>query len=262
MASSVAKRTATAVEKPTQDPLPALAAKIERHHKATYRALGYGLDRALRCGDCLIEAKGLVKHGEWLPWLKANTTIGARQAQNYMNLARNRAEIEAGKYATDSHLPIREAVALLAKPSEPVEEDDDESKPDEDEPEDEPEWYAVLNAPLGAKVGRGRKTKAEAEKDAEEWRQHNAGLERKPRGEVCVITADKLHAMSWSCSVTPETTEAEDAAIVKEAKVESFREGYLAVVQECLSPSELDAELDLIRGRLREIAKRKGAADT
>jgi hypothetical protein len=175
---------------------------------------------------------------------------------------RHPSKIEAGKYATDSHLPIREAVALLAKPSEPVEEDDDESKPDEDEPEDEPEWYAVLNAPLGAKVGRGRKTKAEAEKDAEEWRQHNAGLERKPRGEVCVITADKLHAMSWSCSVTPETTEAEDAAIVKEAKVESFREGYLAVVQECLSPSELDAELDLIRGRLREIAKRKAAADT
>ena len=63
--------------------------------------------------------------------------------------------------------------------------------------------------------------------------------------------------MSWSCSVTHETTEAEDAAIVKEARVESFRESYLTVVEECLNQSELDAEQDLILSRLRKIAKRK-----
>ena len=254
MGSSVAKRATTAVqEKPAANRLPALAAKIERHHKATYRAFGYALDRALHCGDCLIEAKGLVKHGEWLPWLKANTTIGERQAQKYMNLARNRALVEAGKYELGADLPINDAVALLAKPK-PVEEDDE---PDEDEPEDEPEWYSILDAPFAMKVGKGRKTRTEAEKDAEEWRKHIAGLERKPMGEVCVITADKLHAMSWSCSVTHETTEAEDAAIVKEARVESFRESYLTVVEECLNQSELDAEQDLVLSRLRKIAKRK-----
>jgi hypothetical protein len=42
-------------------------------------------------------------------------------------------------------------------------------------------------------------------------------FERKPEGKVCVITAEKLQAMGWSCAVTPWTRQAEDAAIVAKA---------------------------------------------
>jgi hypothetical protein len=39
-------------------------------------------------GCDLIAAKALCRHGEWLPWLKANVPFTPRQAQNYMKLAK------------------------------------------------------------------------------------------------------------------------------------------------------------------------------
>ena len=47
------------------------------------------LPHAIRIGDCLIEAKGLLDHhGEWLRWLDANVNIKHRACQGYMRLAR------------------------------------------------------------------------------------------------------------------------------------------------------------------------------
>lgn len=96
--------------------LKVLAKDIESYHQAAHRAARVAIDHALRCGEMLLEAKAKVAHGEWLPWLAANTTIGARQAQNYMRLARNKPEIEARKCAMDSYLTLREAVALIVEP--------------------------------------------------------------------------------------------------------------------------------------------------
>jgi hypothetical protein len=93
-----------------------LAVEIEAHHQSAYRLAAGAVDHALRCGDLLIEAKGRVKHGEWLPWLRSVTTISIRQAQNYMRLAKNRTEIEAAKTQRLSYLPIRDAIALLTEP--------------------------------------------------------------------------------------------------------------------------------------------------
>jgi hypothetical protein len=75
-----------------------------------------------RPGACLrvwtapLQAKATVPHGGWLPWLAEHTTVGPRQAQNYMKLTRRRAEIEAANAQRDSPLPIRDAIALLASP--------------------------------------------------------------------------------------------------------------------------------------------------
>ena len=55
------------------------------------------------------------RHGEWLPWLAANTTVSARQSQKYMWLARGCAEIEV-KCDPSSHLTLTSAVTLLAEP--------------------------------------------------------------------------------------------------------------------------------------------------
>jgi hypothetical protein len=145
---------AVARKKPMEDPLPALAAEIENCHQAAYRAAEDALNLALRCGDLLIEAKAKIKHGEWLFWPETNTTVGNRQAQNYIRLAKNRPEIEAANTQRDSHLPVREAIALLAepKPKAPVlghileddpeglsaAENDDELDQIEDEPASKP----------------------------------------------------------------------------------------------------------------------------
>lgn len=45
------------------------------------------LDVRIAEGERLIEAKSLLKHGEWLPWLESNFTFGRVTAQSYMALA-------------------------------------------------------------------------------------------------------------------------------------------------------------------------------
>jgi hypothetical protein len=94
--------------------LPDVAQAIDREHRAAHQAARTALEHALECGRLLIEAKAAVPHGDWLPWLEEHTTVGARQAQNYMRLTRRRAEIEDANAQRDSHLPIRDAIALLA----------------------------------------------------------------------------------------------------------------------------------------------------
>ena len=68
----------------------------------------------MAAGELLIEAKALVRHGQWLPWLKDHVEISERTAQIYMRAAKNRAEIEASKAQSTADLSLGEAVALLA----------------------------------------------------------------------------------------------------------------------------------------------------
>lgn len=91
--------------------LPVLASEIrdavgeaQRHAKATLAA-------AISAGEKLIEAKALVVHGEWLPWLKANVAISERSAQAYMRLARNKDEVT--KSAGSADLTIDAATKVL-----------------------------------------------------------------------------------------------------------------------------------------------------
>jgi Protein of unknown function (DUF3102) len=137
MGKAVAKRTAAKVL-PKPD-LPALTARAKRYHQAVYRGLGGVVYDAMRCGDVLIKAKSVLKHGEWLPWL-GGTGISDRQAQKYMKLAREREQVETGKNEPGAHLPtINEALAELAK-----------RKPTPTEGEHQPqdcEWPFLRNVP-------------------------------------------------------------------------------------------------------------------
>jgi hypothetical protein len=56
----------------------------------------------LSIGALLLEAKAQVEHGEWLPWLKAQTGFSERSAQNYMAAAKF-----AVKNATVADLKLR-----------------------------------------------------------------------------------------------------------------------------------------------------------
>jgi hypothetical protein len=67
--------------------LVALAADIrDAHAGADASALAHAT-RALDAGRALIEAKSLVRHGRWLPWLKTHCHLAERTAQLYMKLA-------------------------------------------------------------------------------------------------------------------------------------------------------------------------------
>lgn len=72
-----------------------------------------GGEAILTIGRCLIEAKDMLSHGEWLPWLNERVELSERAAQRFMRLAR-----EWSNPTTLSDLGASKALALLALPQE------------------------------------------------------------------------------------------------------------------------------------------------
>lgn len=70
-------------------------------------------DAILSIGDRLIEAKGMLTHGEWLPWLTERVEFSESTAQRFMRLAR---EWRNPSALTD--LGATKALTLLALPPE------------------------------------------------------------------------------------------------------------------------------------------------
>jgi hypothetical protein len=95
--------------------LPDLAAQINEHHRAAERAVNEALRHALEAGRLLIEAKGLVAHGGWLPWLRENFEGSGRTARIYMMVARRWPELQANRQRA-ADLSLRGAVKLLTGP--------------------------------------------------------------------------------------------------------------------------------------------------
>lgn len=88
--------------------LAALAADIRAAHQDSCRAAITLAERALAAGTALIEAKRLVAHGEWQPWLRENCGLSERTARRYMALAAS-----GWKTATVAALGIRGASEAL-----------------------------------------------------------------------------------------------------------------------------------------------------
>lgn len=70
-------------------------------------------DAILAIGNCLIEAKGILSHGEWLPWLTEQVEFSERAAQRFMRLAK-----EWTNPTALSDLGATKALTLLALPAE------------------------------------------------------------------------------------------------------------------------------------------------
>ena len=75
-----------------------------------------GLEKAIEAGDCLIEAKGLVPHGQWLPWLREHCGLSVRHAQRLMRLAKHRGMFNP-KSDPGSHLSAKAALRFRTPPS-------------------------------------------------------------------------------------------------------------------------------------------------
>jgi hypothetical protein len=70
------------------------------------------LDHAIAAGEAPIEAKAMMKHGEWSPWLLRDTELAPRTVQDYMAVARNRP-----KYAGTAHLNVTQALVGTRQPT-------------------------------------------------------------------------------------------------------------------------------------------------
>jgi hypothetical protein len=88
--------------------LPVLAAEIRQAHADVQEAAKTAAERAIAAGHMLLEARELVKHGEWLPWLRGHCALAERTAQLYMQLAR-----KGVKPATVADLGLQAAAKAL-----------------------------------------------------------------------------------------------------------------------------------------------------
>ena len=76
----------------------------------------------IEIGRRLVEAKELLPHGEWLPWLKRETEFSERSAQDYMRVFKDYAASQLGMFGPETNtqtfadLPISKALALLSVP--------------------------------------------------------------------------------------------------------------------------------------------------
>lgn len=68
--------------------LPVLAAEINAAHKGVEDAAKLAAENAIKAGEALIEAKSLLKHGEWRHWIQENCAFSERTAQLYMKIVR------------------------------------------------------------------------------------------------------------------------------------------------------------------------------
>ena len=76
----------------------------------------------IEIGRRLVEAKEMLNHGEWLPWLKRETEFSERSAQNYMKVFNEYGAAQQSLFGPETNaqtfadLPISKALALLSVP--------------------------------------------------------------------------------------------------------------------------------------------------
>jgi hypothetical protein len=106
-----------------QDLIVTLQSSIVAAHLGARKAEADALDFAMTAGDRLIEIKKLklVHHGDWEDFCR-ETCDSERTAQEYMQLARHRTQIEEAKALRAALLTLREALALIRKPRRRAEE--------------------------------------------------------------------------------------------------------------------------------------------
>ena len=90
---------------------PAAERTIEAVTTELLDAKRRGGEAILTIGRCLMEAKDMLRHGEWLPWLSERVELSERTAQKFMKLAR-----EWSNPNTLADLGASKALILLALP--------------------------------------------------------------------------------------------------------------------------------------------------
>jgi hypothetical protein len=96
--------------------LESLAAVANREHVCGEETTRNGLAHYCNAGAALIEAKRQLRHGSFRTWVEANVCFSYRTARVYMLLAKHRAKWQHAA-------SLRDALDLLAKRDEPVEDD-------------------------------------------------------------------------------------------------------------------------------------------
>lgn len=73
--------------------------EINTLHAEVVGSMRNAFEKAIRLGELLTEIKEDQGHGYWLPWLKKNTSISERSAQDYMLIFDHRKDFKSATIA-------------------------------------------------------------------------------------------------------------------------------------------------------------------
>lgn len=105
------------------DKLTQLGKDFRNHHKVLgghttnlQAAYKMAVGEAVACGEILINAKALCKHGQWMDWLKQNAQVSDKTAQRYMRLAEKKEIVT--NMNTQNLTEVYIALGLVKNPNE------------------------------------------------------------------------------------------------------------------------------------------------
>jgi hypothetical protein len=122
------------------DDLGEIASRVNDEYALMTGDMTRAVQRAIRIGELLTQAKADVAHGEWLPWIQQNLVFSERHARKYMQVYANRSRV-----ADLGASSLREAVALLAEPKDEPAESEDVQTSAPTEPQRAPDITPVLD---------------------------------------------------------------------------------------------------------------------
>ncbi len=184
----------------------------------------------IEIGRRLVEAKELLEHGEWLPWLERETQISDRSAARYMQVFREYGAAQQslfGPVANSpmlSNLSISNALRLLALPEEERESFAEEHDAEHMTAREVEELVKARTAEIEAE-----KDRAERERVAAETAKDEAEKEAQTAQRALGMARDKIRDLE--ARPVPVAVERDEKAIEeaaqkarKEAKAEAEKE--------------------------------------
>jgi hypothetical protein len=97
--------------------LPELAIQINAATAAAESSARSFVQLVRQAGELLMQAKTMIRHGEWEAWVTANCTIAPRTAQAYMRLHEKLSALPATEAQRVADLPLRDAMKAISTPA-------------------------------------------------------------------------------------------------------------------------------------------------
>lgn len=77
-----------------QETVEELARRINANYAGVTKAFRMGLEYARRTGALLVKAKGMMNHGQWMPWCAKNLQLDPSTITRWMEIAREWPRLE------------------------------------------------------------------------------------------------------------------------------------------------------------------------
>lgn len=228
-----------------------------------------GGEAILTIGQCLNEAKDMLPHGEWLPWLNEQVGYSERTAQNFMRLAREfsnpqaLADLGTTKALTLLALPPEEreqfaaehnVVDMTSRQLERAIKDRDEARRAAEAAQADARTAEEVRAKMeadmtvvNASLAAARDEKAQAEREAARLEQELAELKARPV-DVAVETVVDQEAVKKARA---------EAIAEMQAKLDKAKE---AAAKAKYRQQEAEAKLDQVQQKLEEQAREEKKA--